>query len=86
MQATRAERREQRLAEAEGRPMERTWRDERRSDRMKDRGERPRMTDEERQALRARHEERRAAWEAMSPEERRSMRDNMQGMREKMRN
>ncbi|MCG5510941.1 hypothetical protein [Ectothiorhodospira lacustris] len=85
MQATRAERREQYLTAAEGKPGERSWREDRRAESRQDKAEAPRMTDEERQAFRAQREERRAAWEAMSPEERQSMRDNMRSMREQMR-
>jgi hypothetical protein len=35
------------------------------------------MSDEEKQALRQKHGERRAKWEAMSPDEQRAMRDRM---------
>ncbi|MCG5524020.1 hypothetical protein LRB11_03620 [Ectothiorhodospira haloalkaliphila] len=38
------------------------------------------MSQEERQALRERKQERRAAWEAMNPEERREMREKLRDM------
>ncbi|MCG5513681.1 DUF3106 domain-containing protein [Ectothiorhodospira shaposhnikovii] len=73
MRTTRGERRAQ-CPVAEDRPMERSWRQDRRGDPMWGEAKHPRMSPEDRQAFLAWREEQRAAWEAMSAEEREAFR------------